>query len=318
MIRISYPYAEILKSGKELGDSVCLVDHIGGFDAKKTNHILHILNQSPRCNRVIWHQLLDSSMTAMYPNLSIEFDADLQNSLNLDFLHNYQVHPTQKFQNFLCSFNGSPHLSRKLLVAILHRMGWFDPITCSKNFQFSKDILDGHLEDFLDQQSHRFYRHFFLAKDSENFFQTVNSFGHVRFDHNSNIHNLEQKLTESFLHIVSETMATSYYPFVTEKFLYSIVTRGLFLAYAQPGWHDHLERYYGFQKYNKIFDYRFDEIQNPVKRLVEMMSMIAKFSMLSSDDWRDLYEMEINTIEHNYNHYFSGDYLKKLKNLEYN
>ena len=139
---------------------------------------------------------------------------------------------------------------------------------------------------------------------------------HVRFDHSNNIYNLENKITQSFLHIVSETMPTSYYPFVTEKFLYSIVTRGLFLAYAQPGWHQHLEKYYGFKRYTKLFDYRFDSIQNPVIRLVELMSMISKFSVLSSDEWRDLYLLEQDTIEYNYNHYFSQDYLKCLAKFE--
>jgi hypothetical protein len=112
---------------------------------------------------------------------------------------------------------------------------------------------------------------------------------------------------------VSETLGTSYYPFVTEKFLYSVITRGLFLAYAQPGWHDHLERVFGFRKFERIFNYEFDSVQNPIKRLVSLMSMLSKFSILDSNDWRDLYEMETDTIEHNYNHYFSGDWIKHLK-----
>jgi hypothetical protein len=107
-------------------------------------------------------------------------------------------------------------------------------------------------------------------------------------------------------------VATSYVPFVTEKFLYSIVTRGLFLAYAQPGWHAHVEKYYGFKRYTKLFDYRFDSIQNPVERLVELMTMIGKFSHFSPAEWHDLYLIEQDTIEYNYDHYFSQDYLKSL------
>jgi hypothetical protein len=107
-------------------------------------------------------------------------------------------------------------------------------------------------------------------------------------------------------------MATSYHPFVTEKFLYSVVTRGLFLTYGQPGWHEHLEKYYGFKRYTNLFDYRFDNIQNPVERLVEMMSMISKFSKLNATEWKDLYLLESETIKYNYDHYFSGNYLKSL------
>ena len=61
-----------------------------------------------------------------------------------------------------------------------------------------------------------------------------------------------------------------------------------------------------------MFDYRFDAIQNPVERLVELMTMISKFSVLSSDDWKDLYLLEQDTIEYNYDHYFSKDYLVAL------
>jgi hypothetical protein len=43
------------------------------------------------------------------------------------------------------------------------------------------------------------------------------------------------------------------------------------------------------------------------------MSMLSKFSLLSSDDWRDLYEMESDTIEHNYDLYFSKKYIKYLE-----
>ena len=107
-------------------------------------------------------------------------------------------------------------------------------------------------------------------------------------------------------------MATSYYPFVTEKFLYSVVTRGLFLSYAQPGWHSHVEKYYGFKKYTKLFDYRFDNIENPVERLIELITMISKFEKLTPVEWHDLYLLEQDTIEYNYDHYFSGAYHEQL------
>jgi hypothetical protein len=107
-------------------------------------------------------------------------------------------------------------------------------------------------------------------------------------------------------------MATSSVPFVTEKFLYSVVTRGLFLSYAQPGWHEHLEKYYGFKRYTNLFDYEFDLVRNPMKRLVKLMEMISKFNFLTPDEWKDLYQIEQETIEYNYHHYFSQDYLKCL------
>jgi hypothetical protein len=198
----------------------------------------------------------------------------------------------------------------------LNNQGIFNPDFSSKNFSYSNDWVIGQLE-YLDLTygEIEFYKCFF--KNSDDFNNKTYSFGHVRFDHKKNIHNLERKLTGSFLHLVSETMATSYYPYFGEKFLYSVVTRGLFLSYAQPMWHEHLEKYYGFKKYDRIFNYDFDSIKNPVKRLVKLVEMISKFKNLSFDDWRDLYLMEQDTIEYNYDHYFSGNYLKQLRKYQF-
>jgi hypothetical protein len=309
---IEYPYLEVY-STLPLPEQFILGDHLYGFNQNLTNQLLNHLNDRAKQQNTTFTILTDQPYPKKihdhYPNLKIKLDIDIN---KLGSLKQYTMHPALNFKNFVCSFNGAAHVSRKLLVSALKKFGYFNSDYCSKNFSFTEDIIDGHITDYVADRGN-FYRKFFIADGSEAFFNTINSFGHVQYDHANNIYNLETKLTESFLHLVSETMATSYYPFVTEKFLYSIVTRGLFLAYAQPGWHAHLEKYYGFKRYTRIFDYRFDAIQNPVERLVELMSMISKFSKLSTDEWKDLYEMEVNTIEYNHQHYFSGDYLNILK-----
>jgi hypothetical protein len=312
---INFPYIE-MDNLDQLPHQLWFWDHIGGFDHDRNNSMLDQLQQyavSQNKNfSVKIVQVVEPDLVEKYNRLDLDFDFAVQNRKIWEPFLDYNTHPDIAYKNFVCSFNGSPHVSRKLLVSVLHHFGWYNPEYVSKNFAYSADMLDGHLIDHVDHES-SFYRKFFINHRSENFFQTVNSFGHVREDHTSNICALEHKLTQSFLHVVSETMATSYYPFVTEKFLYSVVTRGLFLAYAQPGWHQHLEKYYGIKRYTKLFDYRFDEIQNPVERLLELMSMISKFSTLTTDDWRDLYLLEQDTIEYNYNHYFSKNYLKSLE-----
>lgn len=301
-------------------DTIYLADHVGGFDKNLRNPVLDELDSLARnankCYHVNYHMVLDHTIKQHYPNLKITFGFYIWKYFEiLNQLLDYNQHPEIDFKNFICSFNGSAHVSRKLLTAALHRRNWFNPETCSKNFSYTGDQLFGHIADYVPEQQN-FYNKFFISNSSEDFFQRINSFGHMRYDHQQNIHILENKLTQSFLHVVSETMSTSYYPFVSEKFLYSVVTRGLFLTYGQPGWHEHLEKYYGFKRYTKLFDYRFDSIQNPIERLVELMSMISKFSVLSQDDWKDLYEIEKDTIEYNYNHYFSQDYLKCLAKYE--
>lgn len=311
MLEIKYPYSEVLDNDLQAATEIFLQDHLGGFDVENFNPVLWKLDQSDLCQRVVWHQYLDPSVKQLYPNICIEFDADRQNQLNFNSFHDYRQHPDREILRFLCSFNGSAHVSRKLLTAALQRFDYFDATSVSKNFTFTVDDIDGHLVELVNDV--RYWRKFFVGESSDMFFGVVNSFGHNRFQHHRNISNLEKPLTESWLHLVSESLATSNQPFVTEKFLYSVVTRGLFLAFAQPGWHQHLETYYGFRPYAQVFNYDFDRVPNAVERLVELLTMIGKYSTLDLWDWHDLQELERDTLEFNYHHYFSGDYLCHMR-----
>jgi hypothetical protein len=295
---------------------IVLADHIAGFDLDGSNHILNQLHEYAVSKghrvKVVHHELLLSHIHEKYPMLDLRFNALWQARINLSALKTYHTHPKINYKNFLCSFNGSNQTSRNLLIAIIKRMGWYNPQYVSKNNTFSIDDIDGYVKDFTKDQD-VIYRKFFIGSDSKEFFESTNSFGHDRFTHRENIHNLDHKLTQSFINLVGESIGTSYQPFVTEKFTYSVVTRGLFIGFAQPGWHRHLETYYGFRMYRRLFDYQFDDIQNPIERLVSLMCMLSKFANLDAQDWKDLYNIEQDTIEYNYNHYHSGDCLNHLK-----
>jgi hypothetical protein len=310
------PYDEFYHP-ERLDAQVLTGDHLDGFSEDLSNIHFARLNEyagktGKRFNIGCSH-VYDQSIQEKYPNLDIRVDINLiryHPGAAWTRLVGYTEHPPVDFKNFICSFNGSPHVSRKLLVSALHKFGYYHPDYCSKNFSFTVDDIDGHISDY--QVNDAFYRKFFVGENSELFFQTINSFGHNRYKHGENVKHLESRLTQSFLHIASETMATSYYPFVSEKHLFSVVTRGLFLTYGQPGWHRHVETYYGFKPYTKLFDYRFDQISNPIERLIELLTMVSKFSRLSISDWHDLYQLESDTIEYNYDWYFSGKYLDRL------
>jgi len=297
-------------------DKLMIYDHLGGFDCNLSSHVLEQAISLARNNSITnvhTGYVFDETIRRLYPEIKFQYKNYLMGGPGWEQLLKYHIHPELDFKNFLCSFNGGDHVSRKLLVAHLHKLGWFNNNYSSKNFSFSKDTLDGHIIDFTGDKS-RFYLKFFVDKQTD-FFDQIISFEYTQVKHYDNVKHLEYKITQSFIHLVSETMATSYYPFITEKFLYSIVTRGLFLSWAQPLWHDHLEKFFGFKKYENLFDYSFDQILNPVDRLLALTSMISKFSSLSPDDWMDLYLLESDTIEYNYEHYFSKNYLKHLEKV---
>jgi len=311
-MQIHYPdYIELLKGNITVppDEPLVLIDHLLGFTQDLNNAVLNYLSAYNYKNKITTQYIVTDQLKNRFPNLDLEFSPDLQYQINLQHFENYTSPPDVNYKNFICSFNGSTHVGRRFLTAALHKFNWFNPEYCSKNFTYSIDELDGHIKDYMGKRE-RIYRKFFI--DDSEFHNQIYSFGHVRLDHANNIYSLEPKLTGSFLHLVSETLPTSDYPFITEKAFYSIVTKGLFLSYAQPGWHEFLQRYYGFKLYSKIFDYRFDSIRNPVDRLIELLSMVSKFSHLTTHEWHDLYLVEKDTIDYNYDHYHSKDYLKRL------
>jgi len=299
-----------LDSRLDSTDKVILNDHLGGFNKDMNNLVLDYLESVGFDKPIDISYVVSSDMLDSYPTLDISHPSKISERC-LGVLYNYSTHPCTEFKNFLCSFNGSDHVGRQLLSSIMDNFGLFDSRYSSKNFSYPESHIDGHFSNMdLTDDEIRLYRKFFI--NSSEFLDTVFTFGHVQYNHAQNIYNLEHKLTKSFIHIVSETLSTSYYPFITEKFVYSIVTRGLFVANGQPLWHEYLEDAYGFKLYDKIFDYSFDKIKNPIKRIIKMMEMLSKFSHLSIDDWNDLYLMEKDNIEYNYDHYFSKQYLKYL------
>lgn len=308
LTKISYPYTE-LDSLHTLPNIFKIQDHLDGYDKNFKNVCFEKLKHSTYT--IVVHQVIQNEVKKNYPNLTFVFDANYQDRLNLRHFENYNIHPEVDYQNFVCSFNGTNHVGRQLLASALNKFGYFNNNYCSKNFTHNGNEIDGHIANYIENTE--FYNKFFDLTDK--FSQHIYSFGNVSYEYLNNIRTFENQLAQSFLHIVSETMADSYHPFVTEKFLYSVVTKGLFLAYAQPDWHAHLEKYYGFRLYTNLFDYRFDSITNPVERLVELMTMIGKFSKLTPHEWHDLYLLESDSIEYNYDHYFSKDYLKDLKKI---
>jgi len=289
-----------------------ILDHMDGFTQDFKNPILERLKNNKI--KVRTQYIFNEQVKTNYPNLSFQFTGLFK---TVESLHKFQNFNNKKnFRNFLCSFNGTDNVARQFLTATLFKMGWFNSNYTSKMFGTFRDRIDGNIDQFFDDTNQsRIYRKFIIddSDQGEEFYKSVHGFEYQPYNHLSNINVLADKINSSFIQIVSESVGVSYHPFPTEKFVYPLVCKTLWLAYSQPLYHDYLEKYCGFKKYDKVFDYSFDTITNPVKRLIALMSVLHKFSYLSADDWHDLYLIENDTIEHNYNHYYSKDYLKCLQ-----
>lgn len=295
------------------GTEILLLDHINGFDQDFRNDLLQDLDQEANAagqKYLVRHnQILDARIKSHYPNLDLRFDLDWCEEVMFRQFDDFRCSNTPKqFQNFLCCFMAAEHLSRQFLSAILCQQGLWADHTCTKNFCYSWDTLDGNLARFLDQRQHRVYRKFFVDPGSDINQRRINQ----NYQHCANISNLrflEPIYHTSWINIVANEMGTSYQPIVSEKFLSAIATKSLWLAYGQLGFHEHVEHNYGFRLHRDLFDYDFDSIGNPVLRLVAMIDMISKFRHLSALDWHDLYLLEQETIDHNLDHLQSKAYL---------
>jgi hypothetical protein len=323
---LMYPYEEITDPAKleQIPQHILLSDHLGGFDKNYRNPLLDILQERAEVLDYTYNVdvsfLPNESMLAHYNRLNLIPGIEPMYRVLYKPYENHRQHIAINHTNFLCSFNGSQHISRQLLLANIYKRGWVNLDYVSKNFAFTEDALDGNIDNLTGDRA-SFYKKFFIGDTSSTFFAAVNNFGssgprwlesNDRFNHARSLLELESKLTSSFVHLVSETIGTSNHPYVTEKYVSSIVTRGLFLAFAQPRWHQTIQDRYGFKLYTRIFDYKFDTVVNPVERIIALTDMLSKFKNLSLLDWRDLYLLESDTIEYNYDHFFSKSYLKRL------
>ncbi len=295
------------------GKEILLLDHINGFDQHFKNDILQDLDREAGAagqTYVVRHnQILDAKVQSHYPNLHIRFDLEWLEEVMFRQFNDFRCsHTPKRFQNFLCCFMAAEHISRQFLSAILCRQGLWNNLSCTKNFRYGWDTLDGNLAAFLPGQQHRVFRKFFVDLDSDINQRTINQ----SYQHCANISNLrflEPIYHTSWINIVANEMGTSYQPMVSEKVLSAIATKSLWLAYGQLGFHEHVEHNYGFRLHRDLFDYGFDSIGNPVLRLVALIDSISKFRHLSALDWHDLYLLEQDTINHNLDHLQSKAYL---------
>lgn len=293
-----------------LPDELHLEDSLDGFDSKYNNELLDFLNRQNQTIKVHWQQQVVQAVKNRYPNLLFEYDHEQKYHLVFKWFENFREPPKLDFEYFVCSFNRVAHVGRKLLVAALDKQQLWNNITCSKNFTYTTDELDGHITELSSNPT--IDLKFFLGQDSFLFGNSIISHNPSVFEHSKNINFLAPRIARSFVHIVSECNATSYQPYITEKFLYSVVCKGLFIGYAQPGWHQHLYQRYGFRRYEKLFDYTFDNILNPVERLIALLTMLSRYRHLSHYDWHDLYMIEKDTVDYNYEHYHSKNYRKYM------
>ena len=300
-------------------NKIVLWDHLDGFDAQYKNYVIdnihafQISKMEKNKLNLHYHQILPTVTKKQYPSIAFDFDIEWQLKYNFMPLHRYQTTAIKNIKHFVSCFNGSSHISRQALTLAIKRAGWWNDLTCTKNFSFSYYLVLKDIEKFLGVKSQEKILEYFKAnKDFGSKIVSYNYENAGAFDILvSGLKTLEPALHSSFVNIVAETVGTSSVPFITEKFLKAVITKSLFVTYGQPHWHFVIEKYYGFKPFT-IFDYTFDSESNPIKRLIQLIDMLKKFQNLSVSDWKDLYDNQKEILEYNYDHYHSKNFVKHL------
>lgn len=279
---------------KQISNGVWRVeDHIGGFDSQGFNQILSSIEQSEIRTEYVFPEWIKQK----YSQHQFKFDAEMmiRNNNLLAAVKYTNSNLATEFDNFLCCFNRSGHNGRQWLVESLHARGLFDPEYCSKGFELFIDQTDCSSTHEFKQQ------------------QIMHGVG-APMDVKNNLTELSPIILKSFLNLVSETVPESYVPFPTEKFLFPILNKRLWVAYAQPGYHKFIVDTLGFQLYD-FLDYSFDSILDPHQRLATLLDKIEPYSKCTKQEWHTIHREATATIEHNYQWVTSGKFINRLREL---
>lgn len=268
-----------------------LDDHLGGFDKDYNNIVLDHFAPGSTCYT---EYIFPDCVKEKYPHLNLKFSAYLALHGNHVYIVGREASrlnvPEKQFKNFLCSFNRADQIGRHWLVAALNHRGWFNPEYSSKHFALNQhSIRTCNIVPHINVKDLVFYDQ--IIQHDWN--------GDSRA-HNSHMQILAPKIQDNFVTLVSETFAAeTSIPFWTEKFMYPIANKTLWVAFAAPGYHKFLEKYLGFKKHS-CFDYSFDNIEDHAERLHALLDMLQPFSTMSVAEWQEIYKAEKDIIAYNH------------------
>ena len=117
---------------------------------------------------------------------------------------------------------------------------------------------------------------------------------------------LFDEAAESLLYLVTETVATGRRHHLTEKTFKPIALGMPFVIVGTRGSLEYL-RSYGFRTFEGIWDESYDDAEDDV-RIQRIASLLRSLDELSTEGKQDLFDQCQEVIEHNWNHFYGGDF----------
>ena len=122
---------------------------------------------------------------------------------------------------------------------------------------------------------------------------------------------LFREAESSLLYLVSETIATGRRHQLTEKTFKPICLRMPFILHSTQGSLEYL-RSYGFQTFDSLWDESYDSISNDQDRILAIADLLTYLDSLTVKQQQELYTKSRSIIEHNYEHFYSGNFKRIL------
>lgn len=122
-----------------------------------------------------------------------------------------------------------------------------------------------------------------------------------------------KELSESFLHVVTETCFWENKEHLTEKIFKPIVARQPFVLIGCVQNLNYLKSY-GFKTFDQWWDESYDQIDDPIQRLNAVVKIINDICKLSLNDLQNLLQQMQDTLDYNYNRFYSKEFLDLVWN----
>jgi hypothetical protein len=120
-------------------------------------------------------------------------------------------------------------------------------------------------------------------------------------------------VSDSLVYVVTETVAQGRRLHLTEKTFRPICMQIPFLLVSTQGSLQYLKSY-GFKTFHEFWDESYDQEPDDLVRIESIAKIIRDLHRLSRDQKRKLYQSMIPVIQHNFNHFYGGEFERILWN----
>lgn len=193
----------------------------------------------------------------------------------------------QTHQDLFVSINNKPHDFRCMQMDMLEK---YNLIHCGKiSWDTLRDFDGRTAQDAVDAYDWQYWN-----PDQMMLEQIPDHFQGKRYGWNGMLPNCYKNCS---IHLVME--ATTSTVFFTEKVVPPLMTGKMFLAIAATGFHQALKDQLGFELYDEVFDYAFDQEPDPLKRAEAIARNINQYRDYNANNWVELYKLMDDKITHN-------------------